>query len=334
MRFVLYATALDGEDELLRLIDRLVDRVADEAHRVEVPDADLLRESGWYKEARQSRRRLLTEVVAIPPRKHINSNGPHAKQIEVRNIGEARIADKLAHTPLTILVEDREADGILLDILVEELGSPELKVLWKKGQKITPEAFKIENSGGIGAMPQRIERAMDDAMQQGCPLRLFVLCDSDKRWPGDNQCQSYELILKLCQKCTDLDIPIHVLQKRASENYIPDAVIEAVRDDPRNANRVNHYNALLERSPVQRDHFPIKDGLDAKERSAAINAGLYAREEEPNLILLQQRLFPKRPRPFLLLNNERRSEFTAVGLRERDGNDELDTLVNAIAREL
>ena len=42
MRFIVHADALNGDDEVLSLIDRLVDRIAYEVHRVEVPDADLL----------------------------------------------------------------------------------------------------------------------------------------------------------------------------------------------------------------------------------------------------------------------------------------------------
>ncbi|MGZ8217222.1 hypothetical protein [Methylomagnum sp.] len=56
--------------------------------------------------------------------------------------------------------------------------------------------------------------------------------------------------------------------------------------------------------------------------------------EQTDLMLLENRLFPKRPRPLLLLNQQRRSAFTATGLRERDGNGELDILLDDIAREL
>lgn len=330
MRFVLCAAALDGEEELLCLVDRLVDRVADNAHRIEITDMDLLEESAWYKNARQSRRKLLIEAVSIPPRKHANPGDLHVKQIEIRDISEARVADKLAHTPLTILVEDREADGILLDILVEEIGSPELQTLWKQGHSITPPAFEFESSGGIGSMAQRIDRAVAEAAQQGRPLRLFVICDSDQRWPGE----SHGVILKLNQKCAELAISLHVLRKRNCENYIPDAVFEAARDDPQMANHTHRFDALLRRNRAQRDHFPIKDGLKTDERTNAINAGLYQQAELADLMLLEVRLFPKSPRPLLLLSQQRRNAFTAAGLRERDGNGELDTLVNDIAREL
>jgi hypothetical protein len=335
LRFILHATALEGDDELLRLIDRLVDRAADEVHRVEVPDADLLQDSGWYTSARQTRRKIITAAVAVPPRQHVDPYAPHSKQFEVRHLDDARIADKLAHTPLTILVEDREADGVLLDIFVEELGSPELRFLWKRGQEVTPRAFEFENSGGINAMPQRIERAVNDANGEGRPIRIFVICDSDQRWPGDNGLgRSQTSIDSLRQNCAALSIPLHVLQKRNAENYIPDDVVEAMRDDQRNIRQVDRFNALLRRSPSQRDHFPVKDGLSDVERMGALAAGLYTPVEEPDLDLLKDRLFPKKPRPLLRLKDERRANFTGPGLRIRDGKNEIDILLNTISREL
>lgn len=325
MRFVLSVTALNGDEEVLNLIDRLVDRVADEVHRVEVPDADLLHASRWYECARPTRRKVLTKAVAVPPRRDTSSHGPHAKQIEVRHVDDARVADKLAHAPLTILVEDREADGVLLEILVEELGSPELRLLWAQGQSVTPRAFEIVTAGSIGAMKQRVQRAVADAEREGRPVRLFVLCDSDARWPGDNNHPSGSTVNTLRADCSQRSIALHVFQKRNAENYIPDAVIEAVRDDPQNTGRAHCFDALLRRTPKQRDHFPLKDGLSDDERAEALQAGLYEVDEVPDLDLLRMRLFPKRPRPLKRLNDERRAEFTDPGLSARDGKGEINT---------
>lgn len=334
MRFILHTTALNGNDEVHDLIDRLVDRVADEVHRVEVPEADLLQESIWYQSARQTRRRILIAAVAIPPRKHTGPYEPHAKQVDIRNVAEALVADKLAHTPLTILVEDRESDGTLLEIMVEELGTERMRNLWMRGFTTTPRAIDIDTAGGIGSMPQRIRRAVGDAEAESRPVRLLVLCDSDARWPGDTTQTSHTDVSNLRQECTNLSIPLHILNKRTAENYIPDAVIEAVRDDDRNTAKIDNFNALLRRSKVQRDHFPLKDGLSGDERTKAIEAGLYQLAEGRDLDLLETRLFPKRPRPLLLLRDEHRSEFTGQGLQSRDGNNEIDTLLKIIAEEL
>ncbi|RDE49263.1 MAG: hypothetical protein DVS81_17535 [Candidatus Accumulibacter meliphilus] len=333
MRFVLHTKALNGQDESFRLIDRLIDRAADQIHRIELSDPDLLKDSGWYREARQIHRKLMTAAAATPPRKHSGLSGPHAKHVDVCNLESALLADKLAHAPLTILVEDREADGELLDILVEELGSLELRTLWTHSQTLTPPGVEFENSGGISAMPERVKRALSDAALAGRPIRFFVLCDSDARWPGDNG-PSNSSITKLRTTCSDARIPLHVLKKRSAENYIPDTVIKAVRDDPCNASNVDRFDALLRRTPVQRDHFPFKAGLQQDERASAIAKGLYNASEVPDLERLTEPLFPKKPRPLKRLRNERRSEFTDHALRNRDGRGEIANLLDTLAREL
>jgi len=156
MRFLLRPEALDGDDEILGLIDRLIDRLADEIHRIEVVDVDSLKSSNWFQSARSIRQKVLITAVATPPRRHTNLAGLHTKRIEISNADQARTADKLAHTPLTILVEDREADGILLDILVEELGSSELRTLWARGQTVAPPAMVIDTAGGVDAVAKEL----------------------------------------------------------------------------------------------------------------------------------------------------------------------------------
>ncbi len=329
MKYILHADALNGDDPILALLDRLVDRVADEVHRIDVPDADLLQETLWYQDARPLRRKILTTAIAAPPRQAVDERGPHLKFVKVEDAASTRLADKLAHAPLVVLVEDREADGLLLDVLVEELGWPALGALWTRGQEVTPPAVEIA-SAAVGLMPQRIQRAIADAERENRPARLFVLCDSDARWPGDEQ-QAVKAVEKACE---DNVVPNRVWRKRSAENYIPDEVIEVVRDDRRNLSRQHRFDALLRRSPEQRDHFPVKDGLSEEERLAAIEAGLYDESEVADLILLEERLFAKRPRPLKRLYDERRASFTADGLRERDGAGEIEVLLRAIAGEL
>lgn len=332
MRFVLHPAALDGEDALLALIDRLVDRVADEVHRIEVPAADLLQGSRWYATTRPTRRKVLTSAIASPPRrKHADPRGPHGKRVHVRTMDEATHADRLAHSALVVLVEDREADGVLLDIFVEELGWPLLADLWKRGQEVTPRAIELHSAGGIGSMPQRIRRAIDDAERERRPLRLFVLCDRDARWPGDADKGDVQ---RVRDTCNAHGIPHHVLHKRYAESYIPDQVFEAYRGDPSRIDHVARFDALLRRSRAQRDHFPVKEGLSPREREDAIAAGLYDASERSDLALLEQRLFNKRPRPMLHLSHRHRAAFTAAGLRARDGNGEIDRLLADIAQEL
>jgi hypothetical protein len=331
MRFVIHNNALNGDDSSLALIDRLVDRMAEEVHRVDLPEADLLEASRWYQSARQTRQKVLMSAVAGPP-KQPTSEGPHIRVVEVDDPESVRLAERLAHTPLIVLVEDREADGVLLEIVVEELGWPSLQELWKRAQQVTPRAIEIDTAGGIGNFRHRLERAASEAISENRPIRHFVIFDSDLRWPGDYAQQTAQDSVR--QACDAHDAPYHQWLKRCAENYIPDQVFETASEDARNLKHADRFEALLRRSSAQRDYFPVKEGLTATERSKAIEAGLYDASEEGDLALLETRVFPKRPRPLLLLSMERRAAFTAEGLRARDGEGELDTLLHAIAKEL
>jgi hypothetical protein len=334
LKFLIHDSVLNDDDSVLRLIDGLIDRLADEVHWVELKDVDLLQESSWYQSARPTRRKVLLGAVARPPRVADTSRGPHVKTVEVFDVESVKQAHRSSNAPLVVLVEDREADGVLLDIIVQELGWPELKVLWTNGKAVTPRAIEIETAGGRDAIPQRVERAVNDAAEEGRPCRLFVLCDSDAKWPNDQSEDRMKRLAAVREACLNCGVPHHILFKRNAENYIPDQAFEAIRDDPRTLSNVDRFNAFLRRSPVQRNHFPVKDGLKPAERSAAIKAGLYDASEEEELKLLEERLLRKRPRPILHLNEERRNTFTADGLRARDGEGELDALLCAIAREL
>lgn len=330
MRFVVRTSALDGDDVLLDGIDRLVDRLADEVHRIEVPEADLLPGTRWYRSARATRRKVLTSALANPPRKAGGRRGLHTKTEEISDADSAQRGVKLAYAPLVILVEDREADGVLLEIVVEELGDEELRALWARGREVTPRAFEIATAGGIGSMPQRVERTVESARRAGRPVRLFVLCDSDARWPRDRP-RSTAAVKRVCDGNA---VPCHVWRKRSAENYIPDESFESKRDEPRNRDRAHRFDALLRRSPVQRDHFPIKTGLKRDERQEASRHRLYDAAEASDLAVLEKPLFPPRPRILRHLDQEHRSSFTAAGLRQRDGEGELDQVLQAIAEEL
>jgi hypothetical protein len=331
MRFVIHSSVLMEDEAAFRKIDRIVDRVAEEIHRIDIEDPDQLEASAWYRDARPIHRQVLKAAAAVPPRVKTHS-GLHSKRMNIKSAQDAIVADKIAHTPLTVLVEDREADGVLLDLLVKKLGSEELRSIWSA--TTAPGAVEIQTSGGIGAIPDRIRRALADAQGQDRPVRLFVMCDSDQRWPGDQGADSARVIEGIRELCRDNQVPLQVLKKRTAENYIPDEVFVAIRDDPANRANIDRFNALLRRSVAQRNHFPIKDGLPEAERDQAITAGLYNASDLADLSLLESRLLPRRPRPLSRLHDEREAHFTADGLRARDGIGELDELLNAISQEL
>jgi hypothetical protein len=327
LRFALAAEVLDADEPSLALLDRLVDRIATEIHDLELREAHLLQESAWYRGARATRQKLVLAALATPPTKE--STG---KRLEITDHEALAVAERLAYSALHVLVEDRESDGELLETLVEELGDPDFRAKWKRASTVTPPGVEIENAGGGGQIPDRVTRHCEDALAAGRPLRLFVIRDRDARWPDDTRNErDLATLRKICENCGAY---LHVLRKRSAENYIPDAVFAACRELPQNERKRPIFEAFLRRSRIQRDYFPVKSGLTPSELKDGMVHGLYDESERADLELLCNRLFPKRPRPLKLLRKEQRPAFTADGLRERDGDGELDELVDALSREL
>lgn len=332
MRFEIASEILDGEDRLLARIDRIVDRLADGVHEVEV-DASRLRSTKWFASTRATRRQLLMQASSTPPvRGRARGRALHSKRYSVNNAVECEVAEKLAHTSLTILVEDREADGRLLELIVDELAPPEMQRVWRAA--VSPPSVRVDSSGGIGSMQARLERALADAHGEGRPARVFVLCDSDRRWPGDEDAEGTKVAIRVRAFCEAQDVPCHVLCKRTVENYIPDQVFRELLDDPEWTSRHATIRALLDLNATQRDHLPIKDGLSTNERERASATGLYNPEDDERLALLEKRIFRRSPRPMVALTDERRGAFTARGMSERDGAGELRVLLDKIFKEL
>ncbi|MBX9401494.1 hypothetical protein K4L06_09230 [Lysobacter sp. BMK333-48F3] len=332
MKFVISDKALNGGDLSLASFDRLVDRVADEVHKFDFPGADLLEESQWYTSARSTRKKLVSSMLAMPPVRPVHEI--HRKSIVVDSPEKIDSAVKAAYSPLVILVEDREADGVFLDLIMSVLGADELKDLWARGKKVIPSGYELTNSGGLHAIPQRISRLIKDSAAAGVSPRIMVLCDSDKRWPGDTENMSYRKIEEIKQVCLDAGAALHILEKRCIENYLPNEVyIEARKKNPGKAYQAL-IDALLRRTSQQRDHLPVKSFLTESEHDAGELVGFYTPSERSDLELFRERIFPPRPRVMLQMLNNYQACFTEKGLRERDGRDELGALLNTISGEL
>jgi len=308
-------------------IDALVDRM--EVHDVTVTDFDTLRGSRW---GQRNPRRVddLERYVAGPPNQG-PSAGParHRTVVRVVDTASAEAARKLACNPLVVLLEDEEADGWLLEQVIETMGG-DFRGLWRRCRQATPAAIDVR-SAGINTMPDRIRALSARATAQGRPARLVVIHDSDRRWPQDSKPQkSLDAVANACAAAPGAAAPV-CLAKRAIENYIPDAVFlsfKAATPDPR---RHAVIDTLLALTPLQRDHFPMKGGgVTSPEQTHAHYAGA-------NLtpLLGAHVLFPRRPRPMVYLQKMgHAAAITARGLRGRDGQGEWDQLLQHIADAL
>ena len=332
MKFVIHNTALNEDEASQALLDRVVDRIADEIHVAALADPDMFEQSLWCQSARQTRRRVLVSAASRPPRS--GSGQLHRKEFEVKDAMDIQRACRIAYTPLTVLVEDREADGVLLDILIMKVASPDLQAFWAIAKSVTPRGLDIDTSGGVDAMPQRIRRALDDSKVQGGIPRIFALCDSDARWPEDDKNPSHTSIEKILEICDAENIQAHVLRKRNAENYIPDSVFLAAKELPENRANAQIFDAFFRRSPIQRNHFPVKDGMSEVEREMVLRQGLYSQHEVEDLQRLKVRVMPKRPRLLLRVFDEYLDAITKESLEARDGCGEIRELIEKLQMEL
>lgn len=82
-------------------------------------------------------------------------------------------------------------------------------------------------------------------------LKVFVLLDSDKKFPKENK-ESYKRLMQLLE---ENNIPFHILEKREMENYMPDEVIDSILEQR------EFIDAYLRLSPIQKDYFDLEKGF-------------------------------------------------------------------------
>lgn len=323
MRIEIAGHLLD-DAEALRHVDVLVDRL--EVHDV-TTDVLVLAGSLWAR-SRPGRSGDWKKRLARPVSRGRDGPALHRQAIEVADARQAEAAARQAVSPLVILVEDYEADGRFLDVVVEELGA-DLALLWAACKSATPAGLRID-SASLGNMPVRIRREVESARTQGRPVRLLVIHDSDRRWPGDEG--DLKATGNIARACRDGGAPPpHALRKRTVENYIPDETFRAIRDATRDSKKAAALDALLSLTSTQRDHIPIK--LHGKEDE--LDGSLYDGADRRALADIKQ-VFKKRPRPIVAVLDtfDERDTFTAETLRARDARGELDALLQRIADAL
>lgn len=331
MRIEIDPAALDDPSAQAH-IDALVDRLG--VHDVTVTDFDALPGSRW---GQRNPKRVsdLQDSVAGPPH-HGPAAGPvlHRTVLRVVDAASAEAARKLACNPLVVLLEDEEADGWFLGQVIAHMGGG-LAKLWAWCVAATPAAIDVR-SASLDLMPVRIRKLKARADDQGRPPRLVVIHDSDRRWPTDKSSQkSWDAVAEAYADQPQV-LPTaggtqepQCLKKRAIENYIPDGVFESIKAATLIQKWRDAVDALLALAPTQRDHFPMKKALKQEERDHSLYDGA-------NLApLLNNDLFPKRPRPMVFLQESGHAgAITARGLRLRDGQGEWDDLLQHIADAL
>jgi len=305
-------------------LDRIIHRIEEGAHEWYVEDPEKFEESDWLK-SRPWFQDLFEKAATIST---YPANGFPVKSVTVAitpAIGELTppMAARYAATPLTILMENRFTDGLLLDIAIEFLATtPLLKLISKRINNV----IDYDSPGGNGELPKTVAAYAAEAARTGIPPRVIVFTDSDSRFPGDLNTGADNV----SKSCLANGICCHMLSKRNIENYIPDEVfISWSQVDPMNPGPKEKVAALQRLSIEQRDHIAIKNGLKADGKLVPEEIALYG-----NISVSDRTLLEKGFPGAIEWLAEFKKVLSAEVLRKRDHRNDLESIVRTISAEI
>lgn len=212
----------------------------------------------------------------------------------------------------------------------------------KKINKHLNEGWLIyENGGGnniINVINQKKSRFVDldhFAKEPKTYLRTFVIIDSDKKFPSENEVDvEKQPLLDFISEFSEY----HVTRKREMENYLPDKTIEEI------PNNEKFKEAILSLSSVQRDFIDLEKGLQDKNldqfeplslRELFIDLNVDSKKNIVSVLRKEKLEFKKengksdsfKARFSKLFMEE---SVTKDGLRKRDNSNELELIIKKI----
>lgn len=154
-------------------------------------------------------------------------------------------------SPAEIILENGKNDGALIRAIEAHFDSDlSFETLLKE------TVAHIDNSGGSGDR-SRVEYYLNLHGGKQKFLHCCVIVDGDKRFPNDTRKESLQK--DYFAMYNNLGVKYHVWEKRAMENYMPDEVFIANRD---NWGRL-WVDAYLSLKPEQKDYYNIASGFSA-----------------------------------------------------------------------
>lgn len=333
MLFAVKPEAMNGTDTVLDKLDDLISRVEDDIHELELADADLLEDSGWYKGCRGDRRHLLKKCAEAWLHRTPRTRGPHLRRIEVNDESTAKAACTIAFTSLQVLVENSGSDGALVKFAIKVFATP---VAWElcfgTGAQRTPPAIRIDGPGGSGELPKLLRVRLQEAAARGVEPRIVVMTDSDGEWVGDVKTSAR----KVRDDCASAGVRCPPLNKRSAENYIPDAVWMAWAAQLQHSSAGPAVDALLRLSCHQRDYVNIgAENVDPWDSSKPDAASLFASVSAQDRDLLKAARFKgRRSLAIASMLELQVSTLTHTEFQSRDHEGDLEALVRCIEDEL
>ncbi|MCP4350861.1 MAG: hypothetical protein GY795_35795 [Desulfobacterales bacterium] len=239
-------------------LDRIVYHFLERRHEWDIDDIDEIEQSRWIqsdiggragKHALDELQKCCTE--SIYPRQ---TSRMHSIAITVtkHNTSVHRLvpdeARRCLDAPAYVAVENAESDGAFIKAMIHGLNRELLLDAHTEGW------WDFKHLGGSGETEKRINQII--ARSVG-PLRVFVLSDSDRLYPGHISL-TMQIIERCCQKH---NIPYAFLNKREIENYLSVNIIQKL---PSNFKRT--IQAFLKLTQEQKDFYDMKSGFKKDEK--------------------------------------------------------------------
>ncbi len=359
MEIELCVAAAVGNGPQLAALDDLLARVEDGVHTLRVDHPDLVEDTPWFRGLRPHRQELVRLILEGAVWRRPNP------LLRIGQAAEAHRARAQAFSPLTIVTENEDSDGALVEAAVLAYADDETRAAWLAGAEATPRGWEIDSRGGLGQMPAKIR-----GLKRGeLTPRALALCDSDREMPPNPQSSDQtgrsenvaigDVRRALQDAGLSLGESLLVLTVRSAENLLPDAFWRLrLQDNSLSSAQKDAVQVLFVLSPAQRDHLNLEGDRrlsPAQVASNTVGPLFDGREGSPALTPAQLRALSVEQAKakqglnlkkrsggagirdaFLLLlpNDVRAGRVTAADLNHRDQYKDLRALVDRIRNQL
>ena len=236
---------------------RVFDLIEDYRHTIN-PSHNLksLLERKWLESASESDQAWIGDVISHSMRYSYSSSEIDVTIEKTKGQSQATLtiaeAIKSLNKPVYVVLENSGNDGGFLKAVAKALNISEFSIAVSNGW------IELIHGGGITGIPSRTVQILSQNIPG--PIRIFILTDSDRRFPEDDISPGAESVKNFATK---ENVRHAVLKKRAVDNYLPLKTIE-VNFDTTKPEAERFLRAFATLNDLQKDYFPIKNGFKAE----------------------------------------------------------------------
>ncbi|PJJ08826.1 hypothetical protein CLU83_2130 [Flavobacterium sp. 1] len=254
-----------NEDILSNISDSDIDSLdkiwinSKERHNLYIGDNRLyetIKDSNWYKGLRKSGQTYIDESLISSA--YIKKSDIQVIMSNDNNHYSLIEANEILCKTFSLILENIEYDNFFFDSLIKNFKeeSKKIKMHIEKGWLVPINGNGNNISNVLNEMQKRLNNA--SFPKHNCNyLRSFVIIDSDKKYPSNEEVaiDKMKLLNDIKEALVD---SYHVMKKREMENYMPDEVFEDIKDND------SYIKSYLSLNATQKDYIDVENGLPDK----------------------------------------------------------------------